>query len=169
MFFMKHTLTSLLIITVTLLVIASCDNSTTQPFVEPDLSTVPDPYDTTGVEKVSLDDDLAYYELEEGTGSFKVESRDAVALFITARLQDGTIITSTYTDGRTTPQTEQVASFATTGFRRGIIGMKADGKRVIVSPPELAYGDAQPGSINYAYRNETIIFDVLIDQILIAQ
>lgn len=43
------------------------------------------------------------------------------------------------------------------GWDRGVVGMKVGGRRILVIPPELAYGDRATGSIP---ANSTLIFEI---------
>ena len=44
------------------------------------------------------------------------------------------------------------------GFHRGVLGMRVGGRRRIVIPPELAYGNSPPSASIRA--NETLLFEV---------
>jgi FKBP-type peptidyl-prolyl cis-trans isomerase len=44
------------------------------------------------------------------------------------------------------------------GWHRGVLGMRVGGRRRLIIPPDLAYGNQSPGGIIRA--NETLVFDV---------
>ena len=71
-------------------------------------------------------------------------------------LDDGTVFDSTYT--RTSPYSFQLgAGTVIPGFDQGVTGMKVGGKRKLVIPPALAYGDTINGLIP---ANSTVTFEV---------
>ncbi len=147
---------SALFITVTL---ASCNED---PFdFSDDFSTVPAPYDTTTAERIIRPNGLIIYIHSEGIGEFTLTERDRVLLYYTFRLKDGTIVQSTYANGRFFPD-EFTLSGTVRGFREGLVGAKNGARRTLVIPPALGYGDS-PTS---AFRNDTLYYDVLIDTIL---
>ncbi len=71
-------------------------------------------------------------------------------------LDDGTVFDSTYT--LKSPYSFQLgAGTVIPGFEEGVTGMKVGGKRKLVIPPELAYGDQINGLIP---ANSTLNFEV---------
>lgn len=140
--------------------LAACE--TKDPFFfEDDFSTVPDPYDTTSATKEVRSSGLVIFTHEVGSGQFSITERDRVLLFYTFRLKDGTIVQSTYANGRTFPD-EFGLSTTIRGFREGLVGAKAGAKLTLVIPPSLGYGD----SPNSPFRTETLYYDILIESIL---
>lgn len=138
------------------LLFAQCgdDNSSTGP----DYSNVPEPFPRTG-EKVEQDNGLVYYIIEEGEGQFSVAPEDAISARYTGRTLDGEIFDSSYRGESTAPARFSLRGVIR-GYREGLIGMKPGGKRKIIIPPELAYGDALEGQQGYEFRNDTLVFDV---------
>lgn len=134
-------------------------------FLEDDFSEVPEPFDTTGAPRFETETGLVYYVLEEGQGPFNVTIRDDIAVFFTGRTTDGKIFDSSYNRGNTQPIISSVQGFIP-GFIEGTLGMKIGEKRVFVIPPELGYADAPRGSQNFEFRDDTLIFDVELDDIL---
>jgi len=134
-------------------------------FLERDFSDVPEPFDTTNAPLFKTETGLAYYVIEEGDGPFSVNIRDDVAVFFTGRTTDREIFDSSYANGRTIPIISSVQGFIP-GFIEGTLGMKIGEKRVFVIPPELGYADAPRGSQNFDLRNDTLLFDVELDDIL---
>ncbi|MEX0894827.1 MAG: FKBP-type peptidyl-prolyl cis-trans isomerase [Balneolaceae bacterium] len=142
---------------------AGCDDSTGPRFVEPDYSTVPEMADTSNAEKVELDDGLTYYVIEEGGGQAKVVSRDAITMYVTLRRSNGEVLSSTYANSRTTPQSETVDRYTDAkGFKLGVLGMKEGEHRIIVIPPSLGF----TGTTNAEVRNDTITYEVELVRIL---
>jgi len=145
-----------LIFTVSL---SACDEDPFSPF--DDFSTVPDPYDTTSAERIVKPNGLIIYVHSEGMGDFSLTERDRVLLYYTFRLKDGTIVQSTYANGRFLPD-EFVLSTTVRGFREGLVGAKQGARRTLVIPPALGYGTT-PG---HQFEQDTLYYDVLIDTIV---
>ena len=164
---MRNTISLYLITLITFFsLFIGCRSNTGEEFREPDFSTVPPPYDTTGVEAVNIGDGIMTYTIEEGTGSFTVVNRDQVSIFFTLRRTNGDIVNSTYADGRTLPQIIVVGSLSIEGLRRGLIGMKTREKRTLVVPPAFGYANVSETNPNYFLRNDTLIYDVYLFNIL---
>ncbi|HET8864757.1 MAG TPA: FKBP-type peptidyl-prolyl cis-trans isomerase [Gracilimonas sp.] len=140
--------------------ISSCDES--NPF-EVDYSDAPEPFDIENTTMVESESGLVYYIVEEGSGAFEVEIRDAVRVYYTGRKVDtGEIFDSSYRNGNQSPTTFNSLDNLIEGFREGLIGMKEGEKRVLIIPPDLGYGD----SPNSSLRNDTLRFDVELAAIL---
>lgn len=91
-----------------------------------------------------------------GSGS-AVKSGDTVSINYVGTLTNGTVFDSTaaHNDG---PFVTQIGvGQVIKGWDEGIIGMKVGGKRKLVIPPSLGYGDQTEGSIP---PNSTLIFQV---------
>lgn len=160
-------------------VFISCDTEDPFSIPPPDFSTVPEPYDTSGVESVDLREGVKAYIHEEGYGPFEVSPRDQVGLFMSLRTDEGDIIYSTFSSERTNPvtvsmsvagDTQQVFDYSiimayTPGLKIGLLGMKAGERRTIVVPPEQGYQDLPEGHTNYQYRDNTLIYDIRISGI----
>ena len=108
---------------------------------------------------------LAYSELliediETGTGS-AVKTGDKVTVHYTGMLEDGTVFDSSYDKGRTFTFTVGQGRVIP-GWEIGIEGMKKEGKRRLVIPSELGYGES--GVRGMIPANTVIIFEIeLID------
>jgi peptidylprolyl isomerase len=90
-----------------------------------------------------------------GTGA-EVKSGDTVTVNYLGTLQSGTKFDSSY--DRNTPFTTQIGvGQVIKGWDEGIIGMKVGGKRKLVVPPDLGYGNQPAGSIP---PGSTLIFEV---------
>jgi len=91
-----------------------------------------------------------------GTGA-AVKKGDTVDIKYTGTLTNGTIFDSTDKHGGTPFETQIGVGQVIAGWDQGIIGMKVGGKRKLVIPPSLGYGDQSVGSIP---ANSTLIFQV---------
>ncbi len=165
------TLTAALLI----ILMAGCDDPVTPGFQETDFSTVPDPIDYSEGERFEVENGLIYYIVEEGEGQFRVTGRDVVRFFVTLRsYETGEIIQSTYANGRETADQSQVAGLNTTGFQMGISdqdeydikGMKEGEIRVLIVPPHLGFEGEGEGSRFYDWRNDRLIYEVELVEIL---
>jgi hypothetical protein len=98
---------------------------------------------------------LEITDIEEGTGAV-AEPGDELSVHYTGYLDDGTVFDSSVERGEpftfTLGEGDVIA-----GWDLGIEGMKVGGKRRLVIPPELAYGNADRGSIP---PNSTLTFEV---------
>jgi peptidylprolyl isomerase len=103
---------------------------------------------------------LAYYELEYGKGKAAVDG-DTVKVLYTGWLKDGTEFDKA--DDREKPFIFVLGEETVIeGWEEGIRGMRLGGKRKLIIPPELGYGEA--GSGGAVPPNAFLIFDVeLID------
>ncbi|MCC5908033.1 MAG: FKBP-type peptidyl-prolyl cis-trans isomerase [Balneolaceae bacterium] len=175
----KSLFSAVVVISVLFLVFVSCGTED-DFFGPPDFSTVPEPYNTGGVEPVSPEEGVEVYILEEGTGPFYLTSRDEVMLFLTLRTNEGEIIYSTFANGFENPVPvlmrnsgnyqntfrQDVIQFAyTPGLRIGLLGMKEGEKRSVIVSPEKGYGNVPSGSPNAAYRESTLIYDIRVSTI----
>jgi len=99
---------------------------------------------------------LKYYDLKVGTGATPTAGQTVVVQY-TGWLQDGTQFDSSI--GRDTPFSFQLGKGSVIpGWEEGISTLKVGGKRQLVIPPALAYGDA--GSGNVIPPGATLIFEV---------
>ena len=89
----------------------------------------------------------------------KIVNHSKIKVHYIGKLQDGTIFDSSY-------DRDQAFSFqiglrqVIEGWEQGLMGMKVGGKRTLIIPPELAYGEK--GSEDLIPSNATLIFDVEI-------
>lgn len=108
-------------------------------------------------EYTTTESGLQYVDLEEGEGEPVVEG-DAIAVHYTGWLEDGTRFDSSYNRG------EPLALIAGAGqvipgWDEGLIGMKPGGRRQLVIPAELAYGEQGAGG-GIIPPDATLIFEV---------
>ena len=161
------------------LLLISCDTEDPFSLPPPDFSTVPEPYDTSNVDFVDLEDGVRAYIHDEGFGPFEVTARDQVSIFLTLRTDTGDIIYSTFSSDRVNPITiameragtlQGVFDYSilmayTPGFKVGILGMKEGERRTLLVPPDEAYRDLPDGHINEEYRENTLIYDIQVSRI----
>lgn len=94
-------------------------------------------------------------DLKVGDGA-EVQSGDYISIHYSGTLEDGTKFDSSYDRGepfKTRIGIGQVID----GWDMGVVGMKVGGKRKLIIPPQLAYGDREIGEIP---PNSILIFEV---------
>lgn len=103
----------------------------------------------------TLESGLQYVELEVGAGAI-AQPGYIVLVHYTGTLEDGTKFDSSF--DRNWPFGFPLgAGRVIPGWEQGVAGMRVGGKRQLIIPPELAYGDAETGPIP---ANSTLIFEV---------
>jgi foldase protein PrsA len=114
---------------------------------------VPHPDQWTAPEATYNDDGLGISDVSEGTG-VEAQSGDTVEVHYTGFLQDGTFFE---TSTNSSPFSFVLGQGSVIqGWDQGLIGMKVGGKRQLIIPAALAYGETGQGSIP---PNATLIFD----------
>lgn len=104
---------------------------------------------------VTMNDGLKIEDIATGSAR-EVKSGDTVTVNYVGTLTDGTKFDSSY--DRNMPFTTLIGvGQVIKGWDEGIIGMKVGGKRKLVIPSSLGYGDQSAGSIP---PNSTLIFEV---------
>lgn len=158
----------IIVIIASVFIITGCDDPTNPFFRETDFSTVPDPIDYSNADPVEMENGIVYYIVEEGTteNNFTVQSRDALQIFMTLRVPDGKILQSTYANNRTDPENIAVSSMNTRGLQEGVIGMKEGETRVLIVPPELGFTNISSSSQLYQYRDDPLIYEVELIEII---
>ena len=97
--------------------------------------------------------ELVVEDLVEGDGE-EVAAGANVSVFYEGALVDGTVFDGNFGDAQPLPfPLDQVI----TGWTEGIPGMRVGGRRLLVIPPDLAYGASGSGPIG---PNETLVFVV---------
>jgi FKBP-type peptidyl-prolyl cis-trans isomerase len=89
-----------------------------------------------------------------GTGA-TAEPGDSLTVNYTGKLQDGTVFDTSI--GRAPFSFILGAQQVIPGWDMGLQGMKVGGKRLLIIPPDLAYGNQMVGSIP---ANSTLVFEV---------
>lgn len=97
---------------------------------------------------------LATQDTVVGTGP-AAKAGDQVTVNYTGKLGDGTVFDSSV--GKTPFTFMLGAGQVIPGWDQGLVGMKAGGKRLLVIPPQLAYGSQAYGPIP---ANSTLTFEV---------
>ncbi len=80
---------------------------------------------------------------------------DRVEVHYTAKLEDGTVIDTSI--GGAPDQFVLGAGTRILGWEQGIAGMRVGGKRLLIVPPTLGYGETDYGPIP---GNSTLVFEV---------
>ena len=94
----------------------------------------------------------------EGEGT-EIIKHSKIQVHYTGKLQDGTKFDSSYDRGE--PFSFQIGlRQVIKGWETGLIGMKVGGKRTLIIPPELAYGEKGAGDL--IPPNATLTFDIEI-------
>lgn len=99
---------------------------------------------------------LRYLDLVVGTGSAAEICRGAAVRYV-GRVGTGAAFDSTPSDTvfKFTPGLSNIIP----GFAEGVLGMRVGGKRRVIIPPALGYGNAQNGPIP---PNSTLTFDITL-------
>ena len=104
----------------------------------------------------TTDSGLMYYDLVEGDGT-EAEAGQSVTVHYTGWLEDGTVFDSSVERGQPFPF-DLGTGGVIPGWDEGVAGMKVGGKRQLVIPSALAYGEqGSPGAIP---PGATLIFEV---------
>jgi FKBP-type peptidyl-prolyl cis-trans isomerase len=101
-------------------------------------------------------DKLQIIDEKIGTGT-AVKKGDTVDINYVGTLTDGTKFDASADHGGAPFETQIGVGQVIKGWDEGIIGMKVGGKRKLIIPPSLGYGDQAAGSIP---PNSTLIFQV---------
>lgn len=88
-----------------------------------------------------------------GTGATAVAESTVTVHYTLMSWTKGEILESSWSSGPATFPLNQVIL----GWQQGVPGMKEGGRRLLVIPPDLAYGESGAGSVG---PNETLIFVV---------
>ncbi|MCB0193714.1 MAG: FKBP-type peptidyl-prolyl cis-trans isomerase [Anaerolineae bacterium] len=118
------------------------------------------PMEVPEADYTTTDSGLKYYVIEEGTGA-SPESGQMAVVHYTGWLEDGTMFDSSLSRGRTFSFPVGVGQVIP-GWDEGVASMKVGGKRQLVIPADLGYGENGAGDA--IPPNSTLIFEVeLID------
>lgn len=107
-----------------------------------------------GASPASAVTQLVTQEEVVGTGS-EARLGDVLTVNYTGKLQDGTVFDTSV--GKRPIQFVLGSGQVIPGWDQGLLGMKVGGKRLLIVPPDLAYGASGYGPIP---PNATLIFEV---------
>jgi len=110
------------------------------------------------ISQITWAKDLQIKNNIEGEG-VEIINHSKIQVHYLGKLEDGTKFDSSYDRGE--PLSFQIGlRQVIEGWERGLMGMKIGGKRTIIIPPELAYGERGVGDL--IPPNATLFFDVEI-------
>lgn len=118
------------------------------------------PPEVQGTE-ITTDSGLKYIDIQEGTGPAPASGQTVVMHYTGWLAEGGTKFDSSIDRGQTY-EFSLGQGTVIDGWDEGIATMKAGGKRRLIIPPNLAYGEAGRGEIP---PNATLIFDVELVEI----
>jgi peptidylprolyl isomerase len=98
---------------------------------------------------------LVVRDLEVGKGEAAERGKLLAVDYKGARWDDNVVFDSTWEDGAKPFQFILGANQVIQGWEKGLEGMKVGGRRELIIPPDLAYGDHGQASIR---PNDTIVF-----------
>ena len=78
-----------------------------------------------------------------------------VSVNYTGKLENGTVFDTSV--GKAPIQFPLGQGYVIKGWEQGLLGMKVGGKRLLIIPPDMAYGDKATGPIP---ANSTLLFEV---------
>ena len=130
------------------------------PSSSPSASSSPLPSESPVASPTTYPDGLVVQDITLGTGP-EVKAGDTVVMNYIGTLQDGTKFDSSY--DRNQPFTTQIGvGQVIQGWDEGVPGMMVGGKRKLIIPPALGYGNQAVGTIP---PNSTLVFEVELLQI----
>jgi FKBP-type peptidyl-prolyl cis-trans isomerase len=104
---------------------------------------------------------LVSKDLVVGTGAVAKTGSNVVVQYVGVNYADGKIFDASWTDGPNhTPQPfpfQLGAGQVIEGWDQGVVGMRVGGRRELIIPPSLGYGNNANGPI---VPNETLVFVV---------
>ena len=102
---------------------------------------------------------LVAQDLVVGTGAVAKTGDNVLVQYVGVNFADGKVFDASWTDGPgNTPQPfpfQLGAGQVIVGWEQGVAGMRVGGRRELVIPPALAYGNQADGPIK---PNETLVF-----------
>lgn len=108
-------------------------------------------------EIITKDSGLMIHDVRAGDGPM-VEPDSTVKVNYVGTILDGTLVFDTYAAMR--PDTFTLPNAPVKGMAEGLIGAREGGKRKLILPPDLAYGEG--GYPGFVPPNATVVFDIEI-------
>ena len=113
------------------------------------------------ISKITLSADLEIKNNIEGDG-VEILNHSKIKVHYIGTLEDGTKFDSSYDRGQ--PFSFQIGlRQVIEGWENGLMGMRVGGKRTLIIPPELAYGEMGAGDL--IPPNATLVFDIEIVEV----
>jgi len=107
--------------------------------------------------EITTDSGLKYEDIVEGDGQLCTGRGQTAIVHYTGWLEDGTKFDSSV--DRNDPFSFPIdCSYVIPGWDEGVVGMKVGGKRKLIVPPELGYGERGAGGVIPA--NATLVFEI---------
>jgi len=107
--------------------------------------------------ETTTDSGLKYEDLGEGDGQLCTGRGQTAIVHYTGWLEDGTKFDSSL--DRSDPFSFPIdCSYVIPGWDEGVVGMKVGGKRKLIVPPGLGYGERGAGGV--IPPNATLIFEI---------
>jgi len=123
-------------------------------------SAAPDPVEVLRVGRADREEPPAQLEVVDevvGDGAEAVAGSRVTVQYLGVRWSDGGVFDASWTRGQ--PFVFDLgAGQVIPGWERGVAGMRVGGRRILVIPPQLAYGDRGAGSV--IGPGETLVFAV---------
>ena len=114
------------------------------------------------ISQIAWAEDLQIKNNIEGDGT-EIVNHSKIKVHYLGKLEDGTKFDSSYDRGE--PFSFQIGlRQVIEGWEKGLIGMKVGGKRTLIIPPELGYGERGAGDL--IPPKATLIFDIEIIDVL---
>ena len=114
------------------------------------------------ISQITWAEDLKIKNNIEGDGT-EIVNHSKIKVHYLGKLEDGTKFDSSYDRGE--PFSFQIGlRQVIEGWEKGLIGMKVGGKRTLIIPPELGYGERGAGDL--IPPKATLIFDIEIIDVL---
>jgi peptidylprolyl isomerase len=110
-----------------------------------------------GGETITTPSGLQYIDIQPGTGATPQAGQTVVAEYAGWLQADGTLFDSSFNPDRTPFEFQLGTGGVIPAWDEGFSTMQVGGKRRLIAPPTLAYGETGQGSIP---PNATLIFDV---------
>jgi len=150
------------LIAVACVILAGCDRCSKKADPAATTAAIDQPATTTAApaaeapKDVVGDGTLQITEIKEGTGA-EAQKGKKVSVFYTGSLTNGTVFDSS--KDRSSPFNFVLGSgMVIAGWDQGVEGMKEGGKRKLVIPAKLAYGERAVGGV--IPPNSTLVFEI---------